>query len=491
MRKKGFCLLLIFFSTVLFAQRYSGYLYSDYAGILGAKAQPASLADSPYKYDINLIRGNYFITNNIAYRDRSVENTRLVRFQNDKTKFLASNLSLGGLSAMISLPGRQGLGISYSARIHSSGNDISPEFIQQYNRFASPENLGQNVVNQKMDLALGAWHELAFTYAAVLKDDGFNKWKLGITTKLVNSVGASFAKMNDLDYEIDPSTGEVRVTALDLLFGYSANLNQYEQFDGTDPFKLPKGTGFKPAFDFGVTFERAAFRGDPSEKSGTKLDPDVTYEFKVSVSITDLGRFTHEMGSASARGSSLLPNLGLIDINEKFSGIRSFREMADSLATIATTEQLTGTFIVSMPTALNMNYDYNLGNYYYINVNAMLDMTRLIPADYRLNFLNNFTVTPRWEKGLKGLYAPVYFNQIGDVHLGLVARLGPITLGTQSIGSLLSSKPRSGNFFFSLNISKLKANSKKPYCFGTGGGGSASTTKVRTPLYKRKKWIFF
>lgn len=491
MRVKFLILLLFFLANNLVAQRYTGFLYSDYAGILGAKSQPASLADSPYKYDISLLNGNYYITNNIAYRDRSEEGTSLFRYRNDKTKFIQTNVSVGGLAAMVSLPGKQGLGISYSARIHGSGNDISPEFIQQFNQFARPEYLGQSVTNQQLDYALSAWHEVAITYATVLKDDGYNKWKLGITPKLVNSVGASFAKLNDLDYEIDDVTAEVEVTDLDVLFGYSDNLNDYEQFDGTDPFTLPKGLGFKFAIDFGVTFERAAFRKDPSEKSGTKLDPDITYEHKISASITDLGRFTFDMGSASTHGTALLPNLGLIDVNNKFGSVQSFRELADSLATIATTEQLTGEFTVTLPTALNLNYDYNIGNYYYINANAIVDMTRFIPADYRINHLSNFTVTPRWEKGLRGLYTPIHFNQIGDVHLGLAARMGPLTIGTQSIGSLISSKPRSGNFFFSINISKLKANSKKPYCFGTGGGGSASTTKVRTPLYKRKKWIFF
>ena len=205
MRLKVLSVVLFFLVNNLVAQRYTGFLYSDYAGILGAKSQPASLADSPYKYDISIVNGNYFITNNIAYQDKSDEGNSLVRYKNDKIKFIQTNLSVGGLAAMVSLPGKQGLGISYSARIHSSGNDISPEFIQQLYQFTSPEYLGQKVYDQKLDYAVSAWHEIALTYAAVLKDDGFSKWKLGITPKLVNSVGASFAKLKDLDYEIDDS----------------------------------------------------------------------------------------------------------------------------------------------------------------------------------------------------------------------------------------------------------------------------------------------
>jgi hypothetical protein len=72
----------------------------------------------------------------------------------------------------------------------------------------------------------------------------------------------------------------------------------------------------------------------------------------------------------------------------------------------------------------------------------------------------------------------------------LAARYGAITLGTQSINSLLTKENGSAGFFFSINLNQLKANSKKPYCFGTSRG-TAMTNTERTPIYKRKKWIFF
>ncbi len=490
MRQGFLVILLLVLAESLFGQRFAGYLYSDYSGVLGAKSQPASLADSPYKYDINLLNGNFYVTNNIAFRNKASENAGLVRFINDKEKFLQANLSIGGLSAMLSLPRKQGIALNMSARFHASGNDISPDFIQQFNRFSRPEFIGRTIVDQQLEVAFGAWYEIGLTYAAVIKDNGFNRWKFGITPKLVNGLGAGFARLNDLDYEIDNQLGEVRMTDLHLEFGYSSNLDEFEQFDGTEPFSSPKGIGFKPALDFGVTFERVAFRGDPSESSGTRLDPDITYEFKVSASITDLGIFKYDLGRASTNAPSLLPNPGFLDLEGKFDGLSSFRELADSLATISNTESLGGQFTVTLPTALNLNYDYNLGNYYYFNANVIVDLTRYIPADYRLNHLTNLTLTPRWEKGQRGFYLPVHVNQIGDFQVGMAARLGPLTFGTQNIGSLFSQTPSSGSFFFSINISKLKANSKKPYCFGVNQG-SANTTQLRKPLYKRKKWIFF
>ena len=490
MRQKVLLIIFLGSAVVLKAQRFAGYMYSDYAGILGAKAQPASLAASPYKYDVNILNGNAYLANNFAYRERDTEVRGLIRFLDSKQKFVQTNLSLGGLSVMLSLPRKQGIGLNFSIRAHGSGNDMSPDFIQQINRFSQPQFLGRSFSDQQLDFALSAWYEIAFTYAAVIKDDGFNKWKLGVTPKAINSLGSIFVQLNDLDYSLDPTRGQQQVESLDVVMGYSSNLDRFEQFDGTDNLSLPNGVGFRPALDFGVTFERRAFRQDPSVESGTRLDPEITYEFKVSASITDIGVMKFNYGSASFDAPSLLPNLGFININQKLGSPDSFQQFRDSLATVSNVQAQTGTYTVSLPTALNLNYDYNIGNYYYINANAVVDLTKLMPADHRLNYLSNITITPRWEKGLKGFYMPIHFNQIGDFHIGLAARLGALSLGTQNINSLFSPEPTAGSFFFSLNISELKANSKKPYCFGTGGG-SGITNKVRTPLYKRKKWIFF
>ena len=178
------------------------------------------------------------------------------------------------------------------------------------------------------------------------------------------------------------------------------------------------------------------------------------------------------------------------NLDTLLSGITSFRALEDSLATIAQVEGINGAYTMSLPTALNLGYDYNFGNNFYVGAAARIDLTSFSRADYRLNYQHSLTLSPRWEKEIKGIYVPIYVNQQGDVHLGLAARYGFLTLGTHSLGSLLSKEPDTGAFFFSININKLKANAKKPYCFGTTRGSAMTRTK-RTPLYKRKKWIFF
>lgn len=491
MRRKVFLLTLVVLSLGLKAQRFNGFIHSDFSGILGARVQPASIAGSPYKWDINLVNGNAFITNNIANLERNGETTSIIRNIDSKKKFLQSNLGLGGFSAMISLPNQKAIGFQYQIRGHVSGNNISPVFISQVNRFTDARFLNSMAEDQKGELGAALWQELSFTYAAVVADDGYNRWKVGVTAKVINSYGSIFAQLRDLDYGID-GAGLGLFTNFEMDYGYSANLNPFEEFDGNEPLSgLPPKNKAGRALDIGVVFERRASRPSQKSASGTRLEPDVDYEFRVSASITDLGTMEFAQGNASTRLLGLQPGLGAdINFDNLLSGVSSFRELTDSVSTFAITEKINGRYKMTLPTALNLNYDYNFGNDWYVNANAVVDMTSLIPADYRLNYLHNITITPRWEQSRRAVYAPIYVNQIGDVHLGAAARLGILTLGTQNLGALFASKKSSFGFFFSLNLNQLVANSKKPYCFGTTRGTSTTRTK-RTPLYKRKKFLFF
>ena len=124
---------------------------------------------------------------------------------------------------------------------------------------------------------------------------------------------------------------------------------------------LPPKNAFSPAFDLGVVFERRASRADRKSAIGTRLEPDVDYEFRISASITDLGIMEFAQGDASTAVNGLLPGLGSdIDFDSMLNGVRSFRALRDSISTFTETETIAGRYKVSLPTALNLNYDYNI-----------------------------------------------------------------------------------------------------------------------------------
>lgn len=491
MRRKVLVLTFLMICASLSAQRFNGFIHSDFSGIIGARVQPASIAGSPYKWDVSLINANLFATNNIARLENGEGGTAIVRFIDDKTKFLQANAAVGGISAMISLPRSQAIGLQYQIRGHASANNVTPNFISQVDRFTDPRIVNSVVENESGEVAAALWRELSLTYAAVAWDDGYNRLKIGLTAKMVNTYGGAFVELKDLDYSIS-NIGIGTFTNFEVDFGYSANLDPFDGFAGTQQLSgLPPKNAFQAAFDVGVVFERRASRPAPRSTAGTRLEPDVDYLYRISASVTDLGIFEFAQGIASTSVQGLQPGLGnSIDFDALLNGVEGFSSLRDSISTFTNTENITGRFKVSMPTALNLNFDYNFGNDWYVNGAALVDLTGLMPVDYRLNYLHNLTITPRWEQSRRAVYMPLYVNQIGDVHVGAAARLGIITLGTHNLGSLFSSTRTSLGFFFTLNLNQLVSNSAKPYCFGTSRGSGMTRTK-RKPLYKRKKFLFF
>ena len=458
--------MLLVLSSSLWAQRYNGFIHSGFSGIIGAKTQPASIAGSPYKYDISFLNGSFYVGNNAFHLDKTLESPSLVRPINGQEKFLHASLELGGLSGFITLPKKQAVGFQYSIRGVGSIRNGSPEIIEQFNRFDLPPFVSTAPMDQQLEMSVGVWQEIGLTYAKVFEEDKVNRWKVGGTLKLVNSYGGAYLDLKDLDLNVDSVTNERNFELIDVQYGYSDNLDAFDFFDGTESFKIPKKTDFSPAFDLGVIYERKLDRRDPSYENGTRYKRDITYAFRLGVSITDIGILRLDHGTASSSFSGILPSGGSVDAAQKLVGIGSVRDLTDSLATVALSSQNIGSFSMALPTQLHINYDHNLGNHFFINANASIDISTLVPADHRLNYPHSFTVTPRWEKGKRGLYMPFYYDMTGTFHAGLGMRFGMLTLGTQHLGTFISKKPGAGGFFFSINLSKLIANSEKPYCFG-------------------------
>ncbi len=488
----SFC-LSVSYSTRLCAQQFNGFMNSDFSGVIGVRDQPASVANSPYKFDFNLLNANFYIGNNIAYTAKNEQGgTGLIRFNDFERKYLQSNFSVGGLSALFSLSKNRGIALQYRYRAMGNGTDISPNLVSQINRFANPAFADISYFNETMNFSVATWHEVAITYGGILKDDGFNRWKFGITLKGINPTGHAWLDLADADYSIN-DIGIARVTNFDLSAGYSSNLDNYEYFDGTDAMDIPpQGTGFSlAAGDIGLVYERVAYRPDPKTSAGTSLKPDITYEFRVSASITDIGVMEYERGLASFLTNGLSANAANTNFDVLLDSLSSFRGLRDSLSTFLNTSDANGAYTVSLPTAFRFNYDYNFGNNFFINASVIADLSWLMPTDYRVSYANSITITPRYETGIYGAYLPIFYNFLGDTDVGLAGRYGPLTLGTHSLGTLFAKEKSAMGFFFSLSLNLLKANADKPYCFGSSKTGSAFVRKERTPLYKRKKFIFF
>lgn len=448
-------LLCAFFTLVYTAsaQDFNGFIYSEFSGILGVRVQPASIAGSLYKSHISLVNGSINASNNISELVGAEGRYEFQRIIENDRKFLQANLAAGGLSAMFSLPGQQAVGIQFQFRTHASTNNIAPEFANQFQNWRDPQILNIPFQDQTGSLAASGWREIAITYARVLEETKQHRLKLGLTGKLVHSHGSLFVELGDFDYTL-LGQGLADVSSASVKYGYSDNLNSHNNFGGTESFStLPKATGASLAFDLGIIYEHKANRRPLHTKRGTLKRREFDYDFKIGLSVTDLGVMPFNHGSLSTKADQLISSrVDPVNLNVVFARPTSLDELTTNLSEFLITESLTGKYTMALPAATHLNVDYNLGKGFFLNSNIRLDISSLLPAEYRLHYYSNMTLTPRWENRHAGFYFPVNINQIGQFSAGAALRMGPLVLGSQDWSSLFSPRKRAFSFFFTINL---------------------------------------
>lgn len=468
------CALFFICAPLLNAQQFNGYVYSDFAGILGARTQPASIAGSPYNYHFSLVNASFSGSNNISQLVVSPEGgSEFQRIIENDRKFLQASLTAGGLSAMFTLPNKQAIGIQAQFRSHLSTNNISPDFANQFQNWQDPQIINRPFSDQTGEFAGAAWRELSFTYAKVFKQQGRHMWKGGITAKMINSYGSLFIELEDFDYTLI-GQGRAEVTSGSVRYGFSDNLDQYTNFGGDQSFSsLPPTNKAQFAVDLGVVYQHKANRRPLRTKNGTRKRREFEYDYRIGFSITDIGVLKFNYGGFSTAASELLSNnVDPVNLNVVFARPSSLPDLTAQLQEFLVTESLTGEYTIALPAASHINVDYNLGKGFFANANIRVDISSLLPADYKLHYYSNVTLTPRWESRSFGLYMPLLINQLGEFRGGAAVRLGPLVFGSQDWGALFSNTVRQASFFFTLNLADfaLTADQKRARsCFSPWG----------------------
>ena len=487
-----FTLFIFWTCSSLSGQQFNGHLNSDFSGVVGVRANPSFVANSPYKFDFSLLNGNAYASSNIGNLITTNESTLFIRQFEPKQKYIQINAALGGFSGLISLPKKRGIAFQYGLRTHANGTDISQNFVYQVDRFDDLSFRNTSFSDESFELSTMIWQEFALTYGGILKESGFGRWKIGATLKLINPSGHVWVDLEGADYVID-NNGFATFDQFDISAGNSSNLDRYEYIDGNNPLQgLPKGIGLQfGGIDVGVTYEQLLDKPNPTTRQGTRVERDIDYQFRLSVALTDIGMASFEHGSVAFTNVNADSNLDyddVIDLLEDASSLRGYRNVID---TLVQTADLSGAYTVSLPAAFRLNFDHNFDDNFYLGVSTVLDLSGLMPTDYRVSYANSITLTPRYETGRKGFYLPLFYNLNGETQLGMAMRYGPLTVGTHALQTIFSSERDTVGLFFNISFNLLKANSKKSYCFGSSKTGSALVSKKRTPQYKRKKFIFF
>ena len=421
-------------------QSFIGLRTSTYGGALSTISNPAhALWARPW--DVNLVSIDANLGNNEMGMSLDLEKS-FKKFTdnlaNSKVINAGINVDVLGPSFIVRVNKEHALGLVSRMRImgNTTGIDsnVLQALIQAKKMDLDPSQLYHVRNISDMNILANAFREIGAVWSYTVMNDGYNILRLGVGVKLVQGTGSfrmGFEGVNSNNVELlkdangdvllrfKDGKAEVRSGGLDVL--------------GSPDFFASSASTI--GADLGLIYEY-------SEDGCPNCDGHIPYDFKVGVSVLDLGRLSYTTNKESF-------NYTLVnqDIN-----LKNMQESLDRLSSGLKTNLEGEKFNSSLPTTLNINADYRFTEGVYLNLSTQLNVVS--KNEYNARYANDITLTPRWENYTFGVYLPISYNSVSALTVGPAFRVGPLTFGSHSIlSNLLTNKSaKELNFFFGVRF---------------------------------------
>ncbi len=421
-------IIILLFNHFIFAQHASGLFYDNYSGIHGVVKNPASGQHGRLGWDVNLVSGQVYgrttygniINTNFFDLVSGVESlpvfgdneippdpqARGIVF-NDRAASAYAHIDIMGPSFWIDLE-PVGIGGFVRGRLDASVPNIPSELSYQQIQNLSAGNV-QSVSN--VQSAGAAWTEYGISLSS--NSWGFDDISVGINVKYLQGHEGYYVSSPDLfnfnrtiDNQLQINTPEANVAFTD---GFS-NVNDFSRSN--------RGRGWAIDLGYSKKFERS----------------------RLGVSILDIGRIRFS-NSGSVHQLSLDEALEL-DIDE-LSTVGSVNDLIGIVdAASLNSTLIDDSFTVRTPARVIVNFDYQVDQFLFVN--AAISHS-LATSDQAIRTENNISISPRYERRWLAVSLPVTVNSYESVHLGVAARLGPLTIGTDNLTSLFGSQDFNGS----------------------------------------------
>jgi hypothetical protein len=477
-------LLFILISSNTHAQQWLGVTGSNYAGTQSVYNNPANLSDSRYKLYVNLVANDIFLSNNYEgwnapysilqlltnsasndYRNKS----GIIIFKNsyydintDGEPYHLNLINdLRGPSVLFTLNNKRAIGILTRIRTGVNLSNVSLPL-------ANLIRLGTDTLllkNQDFKLSgtslnMNSYAELGLSYSQILKDEDEDFVKIGITVKRVVGIYNAHINIQEADYDIvndpaEPKKQLLRINTLKANYGYTregAYKNASPSF-GWVFGNQSAGSGW--GVDLGIVYEyrpelrKYAYR----EKGVQKLDPSKNkYEFRLGVSILDIGGINYKnpnyVRNWEANASNVIFNS--TDVSRVEGSDDAFSRINTKIGS-GDLNSLNN-FTSSLPTVLQVNFDYHLRDKFYVNSLWVQGLRG--SQSIGMKMPSSLSVTPRWESKWIEVAMPfALLDNYNTFTFGLATRLGPLFFGTDNLGTFLNiNHPRGADLYFGLSV---------------------------------------
>ncbi|MBI3510179.1 MAG: hypothetical protein HY064_05910 [Bacteroidetes bacterium] len=457
MRKIFLPLFLFFFFHKISAQSFLGYEHSNYAGIVGASYNPASLADNNYSLDI-LVGGldvegaNNYVgvkRKDFGIPDWGTQNLYLRDGRNTKKAAFARAEIL--LPAVMFSNDKFGWGVDMKIRTYANIDGVEPELAHLLARGLKDPADYQEFHNKHVGANACSWFEIGGTYSKTIWTGAEHFVSVGVRPKFLLGLGAAYAFVNDLEYQAYSDT-TVGIFRSDLKFGHSDNFAFGANFSWQGYH-----IGFNPGIglDAGIIYE---FRPDamqkdkkdkPKEWPGFRERP--IYKYRIGASLTDLGIIHFRSGIFTDHYSANSEdwNFNNKDLNYTEPG-PIYNNFSLGNAGKGSGKGLW----MRTPLALDLFYDYHYRDNIYLSGQSFNALYFRGTDFKKVHELTRISVTARYETRWYGAWVPVSFTRMGTVSMGAGFRLGPFIFGTTDLLNLIlkSKKVYNADFYFALKV---------------------------------------
>jgi len=438
------------------AQNYHALNGSSYAGATSIFNNPASPNNSLQKWDLNIFAFQLSnITNTIYAKNLklpSFSNTSIQLTEGNFNRYNHQSIDMNLFNAMYQIDKRQT--ISGGIRLRSYSHYKASAFEAN----DSTSSLKQFLINNRTTPFLqgfatqSGWLEGNLNYSRVIHESSDGRLSGGITLQILKNISGAYSRINRLSYlETKGATDtSYTFTGGSGSFAYSANydlLSENISLQGNINQMIKASPG---GLGLSLGIEYIAF----NKNTSVSENEPKPYNWKLGLSIMDIGASKYNTSVFTGQFND--PNQLITDgdLSRKFNNINSARDLRDSLATMFNTvTPLANSFSINSPTRMIINIDRALGKHFFANFQLSMnfrsssDLSKLNTRE-----LNLFTVTPRWETNLWGIYFPVQYNTQGQFWVGTAIKVGPLVAGIHSLGILKKDPLLNGGGYLMISI---------------------------------------
>lgn len=434
------------------AQDYLGLSSGNYAGIQSVSLQPASIADSRLKWDLNLFSIDVNYNNNFFYIKKdailknkffkspynhdfdAVKQDLLKVGSDDKPVYVRLNSTVQLPSLMFTTGKKSAMAINIRERTAMQIDNMSPQLATLiYEGFQYPpyQNKTFSMDNSRANIL--SWLEVGLTYARVLYNDGQNFLKIGFTGKYLGGMASGYMNSSQINYSFN-SDSTLSAQSSNVNYGHSRNFNL--DFANRKNYS-PESAAF--GYDIGLVYE---FRGNIERFSFWKYNEE---GIPPLAERRDKNKYLFKIGISYLNGGSLdftkpdnVNNFSADIHNYDFKSVHAhtISEVDSAIATQVNLKNGSRKYTVELPRALSAQIDLKLTKGFYLNLLGYFPLNNSGTAS-SIRATRLLAITPRWENRWFGIYIPLSFNQFHDTNLGATIRLGPLYFGSANLGSVL------------------------------------------------------